>query len=126
MAQKQVSQEAKHLMLLLLINSIVLVALYFIAVSLGFEYILPIYCAVGAVLGIGFVIYNRGFSGKGITPDMLPSTMSMQEKEAFIQDSKQRLQASRWVLTLLFPILLAIAADIVYLYLFPMLGAMFS
>ena len=109
-------------MLLMLGNSVLLISLYFVAVYLGFDYILPIYSIAGAALGLGFFIYNRGFSGKNVTPEMLPDTMSYVEKCAFIEDSKTRLRKSRWVLTVLFPIILSIAIDMMILYLFPMLG----
>lgn len=126
MSQKPISKDAQRLMVLLLCNSVLFVALYFIAVHLGFDYILPVYCVLGIGLGLGFFIYNRGFSAKGITPDMLPDTMSAVEKQAFFDQAALRLKRSRWILTVLFPILLAIAADMIYLYLFPMLEAMVS
>ena len=123
---KQVSNEAKALMLWMLANSVLLVALYFVLIGIGFEFILPIYCAVGAVLGLVFVIYNRGFSGKGVTPEMLPDTMPYEDKLAFIEDSKERLHRSRWMLTVIFPIILAVAIDMMILFLFPMIGINFS
>ena len=123
---KTVSKDAKLLLVLLLGNSILLTAVYFVCVHFGFDYILPIYCVIGAALGLGFVIYNRGFAGKGVTPEMLPDTMSYVEKCAFIEDSKTRLHKSRWMLTLIFPIILAIAIDMMILYLFPMLGIMLT
>ena len=113
-------------MLWLLVNSIALVTLYFLLVHFGFDYVLPIYCAIGIVLGLGFFIYNRGFSWKGITPEMLPDTMSYVEKCAFIEDGKERLRKSRWMLTVIFPIILAIAIDMMILFLFPMVGINFS
>ena len=61
-------------------------------------------------------IYNKGFSAKDVTPDMLPDTMSQDEKQAFIEDGKLRLRRSRWMLTLLIPIILTIACDMFYLF----------
>ncbi|MBQ8310511.1 MAG: hypothetical protein IJX80_05805 [Clostridia bacterium] len=119
---KEVSKDAKALMLLLLVNSILFTALYFVFVHFGFDYILLIYCAVGAMLAVGFVIYNRGFAWKGVTPEMLPDTMSYVEKCQFIEDGKARLRKSRWVLTVIFPIILAVAIDMMILFLFPMMG----
>ncbi len=126
MEQKQLSKSTKRLLILLICNSVFFVALYFTAVHFGFDYILPIYCVIGIVVGFVFFIYNRGFSAKGITPEMLPDTMSATEKQAFIDNAALRLKKSRWMLTILFPILLAIAADMIYLYLLPLLEAMFS
>ena len=84
-----------------------------------------IYLAAGVGLGLYYVIYNRGFVGKNATPDVLPDTMSPAEKQAFLDDSKARLQKSRWVLTLLIPIILTFAADMIYLFLFPQLKEIF-
>ena len=117
--------EAKKLAFHLLINSIVLIVLYFL-VAPKFPYVWVIYLAAGAGLGLYYVIYNKGFSGKGITPDMLPDTMSLTEKQAFIEDSRARMKKSRWVLTLLIPILLTFMLDMMYLFLFPYVEAIFS
>lgn len=117
--------EGKKLAIHLLINSIILVALYFI-VAQKFPYIWVIYLAAGAGLGLYYVVYNKGFSGKGVTPDMLPNTMSLAEKQAFIEDSAKRLKSSRWVLTLLIPILLTFMIDMIYLFFFPYLEAFFA
>jgi hypothetical protein len=62
--------ETKKLAIHLLINSILLVVLYF-SVAKIFPYIWVIYLAAGAGIGFYYVIYNKGFSGKGVTPDML-------------------------------------------------------
>ena len=117
--------EMKKTAIHLLINSILLVVLYF-AVAKIFPYIWVIYLAAGAGIGFYYVIYNKGFSGKGVTPDMLPATMSLAEKEAFIEDSRKRLHDSRWVLTILVPILLTFMLDMIYLFIFPYLEAIFS
>ena len=117
--------ETKKLAIHLLINSILLIVLYFAAAKI-FPYIWAVYLAAGAGLGLYYVIYNKGFSGKGVTPDMLPSTMSLAEKEAFIEDSRKRLNNSRWVLTLLIPILLTFMLDMIYLFIFPYLEEIFA
>jgi len=113
-------------MLLLLINSILFPTVYFLSASRGFDMILVVYTALAAVIAIAYFFYNRGFSGKGVTPEMLPDTMTEEEKNAFIEDSKRRMTRSRWVLTVLFPLILAIALDMIYLFLIPMIKEMFS
>lgn len=114
--------DTKKLMFHLVINTILLVTLYFLLASLGIFYIGMIYLIVGAILGLAYVIYNRGFSSKGVTPEMLPDTMPYEKKLAFIEDGKRRLKKSRWMLTLILPIIVALCADMVYLYVFPLLG----
>ena len=117
--------EAKKLALTLLLNSVLLIALYFL-IARVFPYVWLLYLAAGAGLGFYYVIYNKGFAGKGITPDMLPDTMSLADKQAFIEDSRNRLQRSKWVLTLLLPILFTFAIDMLYLFCLPMLEKLFS
>ena len=111
---------------LLLLNSAVFIAIYFLCVSLEWIYITPVYIGIATALGVVFIVYNRGFAAKNATPEQLPSTMSLAEKEAFIQDGKDRLERSRWMLTFIIPIILAVAIDLTYLYIFPYLQEMFS
>lgn len=118
--------ESKKLMLYLLANTVLMIALYFAIPALTrFPYMPHIYLAAGAGLGIYYVVYNRGFSGKGITPDQLPDTMSLAEKQKFIDDSRERMQKSRWVLTVLIPILVTYMIDMMYLFVFPYFKSLF-
>ena len=115
--------ETKKLMLCLLANTVLMIALYFAIPALTrFPYMPQVYLVAGAGLGIYYVIYNKGLTGRGVTPEMLPGTMTREEKEAWIEDSRLRLRKSRWVLTLVLPIALTLAVDIVLMFLLPMLG----
>lgn len=116
----------KKLALLLLGNAAVFITLYFVCVMLEWIYITAIYVAVATVLAVIFIVYNRGFAAKNATPDQLPDTMTLAEKKAFIQEGHDRLERSRWMLTVLIPLILAIAADLAYLYIFPYIQEMFS
>ena len=119
-------QEKQQLMRHLLLNSAILITLYFvISEMLKFPYIMFIYLAAGAALGLYYVIYNRGFVGKNATPDMLPNTMTLAEKQAFLQDAKDRLHRSRWVLTILIPIILTFFVEVILLFLLPQLKEFF-
>jgi hypothetical protein len=120
--KKKISRESAQLSVLLLINSILFPVLYFTVANAGFDYILYVYTALAAILAFVFVIYNRGFSRKNVTPEMLPDTMSAEEKKEFIADGERRLSASRWMLAFLFPLILAVALDVIILILLPMLG----
>lgn len=116
----------KTLALLLLLNTAVIVALYFLLAHLGVWFITPIYLCIGAILGLVFIIYNRGFAAKNAKPEELPNTMTREDKLAYIQEGKDRLNRSRWMLTLILPIMAAIIFDTLYLYLLPYLKEMFS
>ena len=115
--------ENKWLALLLLGNSILFSVAYFALATVFPIYI--VYLAVGAVLTLIFVIYNRGFVGKNLKPEQLPDTITIEEKQKFIDDCTARLHRSRWMITFIFPIVLAFSLDIMYLFLLPMLEGMF-
>ena len=114
--------EVKKHMLLLVGNTVLLMLIYFwIPAQFEFSHMPMIYLLLGAAVTLYYVIYNRGFTGKNVTPAMLPDTMSFEEKQAFINESRERLQKSKWALTVLIPILLVFAVDIIYLFLVPIL-----
>ena len=119
------SREKKRLAAYLVINTVLLSVLYFVLQGGGFpaHYV---YVAVGAVLGFAYVIYNRGFVGKNATPDMLPDTMTAEEKQAFIENGKERMKKSEWMLTLLLPVVVAVLLDFVYLFFYPYLEALLA
>ena len=117
MSNKKINPEAKRLMVMLLVNTIMTLFLYFyISEKLHFDSIMFIYLGIGFILGVGYLIYNKGFVGKNTTPDMLPDSMSFAEKQQFLEDCKSRMRRSRWVLVFLIPILLTIMADVIYLF----------
>ncbi len=118
--------ENKKMLFYLLINSVVLISLYFLLTEhFQLAFIPYVYLAAGAILGFAYVIYNRGFVGKNATPDMLPDDMPPQSKQAFLEDCRQRLHKSRWMITVLLPIVFAIGADLMYLFLFPQIKEFF-
>ena len=114
------SPEKKRVARYLVLNTVMMVVLYFLLQKAGFP-IHYVYIGLGAVLGIGYVIYTRGFVGKDITPEMLPDTMSAVEKTEFIEGCKARMKKSQWVLTLIIPVLVALMLDMAYLFVWPWL-----
>ena len=116
--------ENKLLALILLGNSILFSVAYFVLAAYFPIYI--VYLAAGVVMTLIFVIYNRGFVGRNLKPEQLPDTMSYEEKQKFIDDCTARLHRSRWMITVIFPIVLAFALDMMYLFLLPMLEGMFQ
>ena len=96
-------------------NCAAFAVIYFLILS-KFPFITYVYTAIAAIFGFIYVIYNRGFSGKGVTPEMLPDTMSLAEKEKFIEDAKLRLHKSNWMLTLIFPAIFTVGCDMFYLF----------
>ena len=116
--------ESKWLALLLVGNSILFSVAYFALATVFPVYI--VYLAVGAIMTLVFVIYNRGFVGKNLTPDQMSNEMSLEEKQKFIDDCAARMHRSRWMITIIFPIVLAFCLDMMYLFLLPMLEVLFQ
>ncbi|MBR0443574.1 MAG: hypothetical protein IIX15_04465 [Clostridia bacterium] len=113
---KGVTPEAKKTVLLLILNTLVSFAVYFGCVELGFSPIFFVYVGLTAALLIVYVIYNRGFVLKGATPEMLSDELSPAEKQVMLDRAAARLRDSRWLLTIIIPLVLAMLVDAVYLF----------
>jgi len=107
--------------LILLANFIVIFALYVVGVTFIPLTTMIIYTVALAVTAFGYVIYNRGFSRKNVTLDMLPDEWAPEKKTEFIEDGKRRLERSKWVLTVLIPLLGVFAYELMDIYLMPYL-----
>lgn len=82
--------------------------------------------AFGGMLA-AYIIYNRAFSRKNITMDMLPDHWSADEKQSYLRDGEERMKKSRWMLMIIIPLLVTFAAEAMYLFVWtgliePMLG----
>lgn len=106
------------LLVIVLINTVLIYGFYRLAMGFShFKVVLGIYIAVTTALVLAYVIYNRGFTRKNVTRDMLPDTMTDEEKDAYLADGEQRLKKSKWMLTLIFPLILTFLFDSVELFL---------
>ena len=115
--KKQKFQENKKYLIFLLINTFVfLIAYWFFTNQSYYQVVLWVYFALTLITSSAYIIYNRGFSRKGVSPEMLPDSMSMEEKEEFIADGERRLKKSKWLLTLIFPLILTFFIDMFVLY----------
>lgn len=85
-----------------------------------FEIVLGIYMGVATVVIFTYVIYNRGFSRMGLTPEMLPDTMTDEQKAEFIENGKGRLRRSRPLLILIFAFAFTFIFDILELFALPL------
>ena len=116
--KKILSPEAKKTAVSLIINSLLLLAVYFVAMDiyvLGTVVTAVYWLAFGGFL-IAYIAYNRAFSRKGITKEMLPDSWSDDQKTEYVEDAERRAQKSRWMLTVIFPLLVTIIADALYLF----------
>ncbi len=116
-SSEPLSREGKLLTLRLILNTLLAIVVYFGCVALEFIYMLYIYVGLAAVLFIIYMIYNRGFVMRGATPDMLPDTMSPVEKQAAFDEAARRMRASRWMLTVIIPLVVCILIDMIWLFL---------
>jgi 4-hydroxybenzoate polyprenyltransferase len=113
-------------LLMLAVNTVILMVIYFyIPQQFEFPYIPHIYLAVGGILAITYIAYNRGIT-KRLTPDMLSDEIPFEQRERFAQESNSRLERSKWMLTLLIPILVVFAVDMVYLFVVPLFSGWFQ
>lgn len=63
-----------------------------------------------------YVIYNRAFTRKNITEDMLPDHWSVDQKRDYIKDGEERVKKSAWMLMVIIPLLVTFAAEAMYLF----------
>ncbi len=120
---KNVGKDGKKLAVRLMILIVVTMAVFAVyRFSMKYPYfqtIMFVYMALATAVILGYVIYNRGFSRRGVTAQMLPDSWSDEEKERFIADGKRRLDASRWMLYPIFAFLFTFAMEIVELIVIP-------
>ena len=109
-------RRAKRTMLLLIANTMLSIVLYFACAFSGFPAIMFVYIGAAAALLVAYLIYNEGFSLRGVTPEMLPDTLSEQQKRDKLDRAKARYEASRWMMTLIIPLIFAVIVDALYLF----------
>jgi hypothetical protein len=115
------------LLLILAVNTVVILGFYLLATNFSFfMYVLAAYMILTAGFSIAFVVYNRGFSRRGVTLDMLPDTMTPEEKTEFIADGERRLKKSKWMLTVILPFLFTFAYELINLYFSEFFTSLFS
>jgi len=102
--------------LILIGNFIILFGLYMVGVSLVPIPTMIVYTVLLAVTSFGYVIYNRGFSRRGITIDMLPDEWPPEKKTEFIEDGQRRFENSKWVLLILLPLIGIFAYEVIDIF----------
>ena len=68
------------------------------------------------MLIIAYFIINRAFTGSGVTYEMLPDTMTRDEKEEYLADVADREKRSRPLLLVIFPIIITLLVDLFRLF----------
>lgn len=110
-------KENKKYILPLVMNTVLFLLVYWFCMNQPFYLtVLWVYFALTLGFTTAYVIYNRAFVRKGVTPDMLPDSMSDTEKAEFIADGERRMKRSKWMLTIIFPLVLTFFIDMFVLY----------
>ncbi len=70
---------------------------------------------------VGYLIYNRFLYRNGLTKDQLSPDWSEEQKEAFLAEGKHRLDRSKWVMLIIFPLLFTFLMDIIDIFIIDMI-----
>ena len=129
--KKQLPQKsAKRTLILLaslIISCAIVYGLYRILIgTVNPEAVLLSYMAVATVVIFWYIIYNRGFSRKGITPEMLPESWDEEKKREFIEDGKRRLVRSKPLLILVIAFIFTFALEALELIALPFFAEIFG
>ncbi len=117
---KAISPKAKKLAISLAVNSLILMFIYYGSMGIGSP-ILSTVVMVGYMIIFGgfliaYIAYNRAFSRRSVTEDMLPASWSGEQKQKYINDGKLREEKSRWMLSVIIPFLITFIAEALYLF----------
>lgn len=122
--KNKTSGEKLRLGILLAVNTVLFFGLYRVLLSVGeltgetFYAFLSMIVYMALLVGfvMAYLIYNRFFTRYNLTADQLPDTMSAAEKDAYIADGKRRMARSKWMLTIIFPLLFTFLIDAIDLF----------
>ncbi len=124
---KTPSRSAVAMLISLIVLSVLLFGTYRLMMNYYyFEIVMMVYMAIETVFVAVYVIYNRGFSRRGVTADMLPSDWSCEKKESFIADAQRRVKRSRWMLIVILAFLFTFMVDIIELWIIPTVTGWFG
>ena len=92
-----------------------------------FDAVLTVYMALTTALLVAYLVYNRGFSRRGVTEEMLPPEWSEEKKRDFVDSAKQRFNRSRWLLLIIASLFLVFVIDAIDIIILPIIkGALGS
>ena len=105
--------------IILIVNFVVMLAMYLLFVRLSATVTFIVYSALFAGFSFTYVIYNRGFSRNKVKLDMLPDEWPPEKKTEFIEDAKRRLEKSKWMLTVIMPLIGIYAYELIDIFVVP-------
>ncbi|MBO5845202.1 MAG: hypothetical protein J6Q77_01020 [Clostridia bacterium] len=122
---KGISKGSLVLFAIVLVSSVIVYVTYRILIDRFYLSVLIAYMVIETAFILAYMIYNRGFSRKGVTRDMLPPDWSEEKKDEFIRSGEERLKGSRWMLVIILAFLFTFFAEIVELYFLPFVLGLF-
>ena len=115
------------LLLALITCSASLYLLYRLLISaINPEIVLILFTTASSACIVAYLIYNRGFSRKNVTKDMLPKDWDEQKKTEFIEDGERRIKKSKPLLIVILGFVFTYAIELIELVVLPFLTQIFS
>ncbi len=118
--KKPFSKKSKKELGLLILCCFIFMLIYFAAANIPVPIVSFIVTWLYMLGLVGFivvyVVYNYAFTRKDVTPEMLPGDWSHEKKTDYIQKGKIRAQKSRWMIFIIFPLIVTFIVDILYLF----------
>ena len=119
-SKKPFSEKSKKELWILIGCCFIFMLVYFVAANIPVPIIsfivMWLYMLGLAVFVVVYVVYNYAFSRKNITPEMLPNDWSVEKKSDYIQKGQDRARKSRWMIFVIFPLIVTFIADLIYLF----------
>ena len=84
------------------------------------------YLIAGCAVFVAVFVLQRGFSNKPLSAEDLPDSMSIKEKQAYLDGDKKRKHIAKYLMVPLFAIVFVFFYEIIELYYFPMFQSWFS
>ena len=122
---KKINKSALVLLAIVILSSVLVYGTYKILLERFYLAVLIAYMVIETVFILAYLIYNRGFSRKGVTREMLPAEWSEDKKDEFIHSGEERLKSSRWMLVVILAFLFTFFIEIIELYFLPFLFGLF-
>lgn len=126
--RKEISPEKqrqnRRYLLLLILNTLLFFMLYRILLAyaeltdetFGSFLLMVLYMVLLLGFGLAYLIYNRFFYRSGVTSEQLPADWSEEQKADFLGDAHKRVEKSKWMLLIIFPLVFTFFIDAVDLF----------
>ncbi len=118
--KKTVNKEKlKYLIATALLSLFSVVAYYVSMPYRFFPIVMWGYMLTLSVLVLVYIIYNRGFSRKGVTEDMLPESWDEDKKREFVESGRKRAERSKWLLSVIIAFAATFFVEAIQLFVIP-------